>query len=68
MVNIVGSAASDGSAHLVEVLVVCPDALVGGLSAAAPGPVLGVVPHDVNDAARGVERLVNANKERVMRI
>lgn len=48
------------SAYLVEVLVVGPDALVGWLSAPPPAPALGVMPHNVDDAARRVQGLVDA--------
>ena len=52
--------------HLVEVLVVCPDALVGGLP--PPAPVLGVMPHDVDDASGRIQRLVDAKGGHKIRI
>ena len=47
-----------GDEDLVEVLVVGPDALVGWLP--APAPALGVMPHNVDDAAGRVQGLVDA--------
>ena len=43
-----------GDQHLVEVLVVGPDPLVGGLRAPGAAPPLGVVSHDVDDATRRI--------------
>ena len=58
--------ACDWWGYLVEVLVVCPDALVGGLP--APAPALGVMPHDVYDASGRVQRLVDAEEAQKIKI
>ena len=47
--------------YLVKVLVIRPDALVGGLP--PPAPVLGVMPHDVDDASGRIQGLVDAEGE-----
>ena len=52
--------------YLVEVLVVRPDALVGGLP--PPAPALRVMSHDVNDASGRVKRLVDAEGGQKIRI
>ena len=49
-----------GDQHLVEVLVVGPDPLVGGLRAPGAAPPLVVVSHDVDDATRRIQGLVDA--------
>ena len=52
--------------YLVEVLVVRPDALICGFP--APAPVLGVMPHDVDDAPGRIKRLVDAEGGQKIRI